>query len=228
MKYAKTYYREDKIMYINTINRYTNLASLVAILKNKELTLLDPLKWEDQNDAHYLRKYGEKKRFNSLYALCFTTAAETSHHWKVFAPGADGVCIKINMNKFLSYLKSIKKNEPSIAHGKVEYKYLEDVENKKTPLRLNRLPFIKRAMFRDELEYRVILGKKNKESKKSYGIEFDISIIDRIVLSNSLPYDLRKPMVSLLKSIDGCKNLSIIRSTLNDNGRWKKACERAE
>lgn len=31
----------------STLKRYTNLASLISILKNKELVLLDPMKWED-------------------------------------------------------------------------------------------------------------------------------------------------------------------------------------
>jgi hypothetical protein len=204
-----------------TIKRYTNLASLIAILKNRELTLLDPSKWEDKNDAYYLLKYGEKKGFKSLYVLCFTRASETSHHWKIFAPGADGVCIKMNADRFLSHLKSIKE----IKHGAVEYKIIDEVE--KMRIGVNRLPFIKRYAFRNELEYRVILGKKREEKKKSLSIGFEIPIIEKVILSNYLPRDLRKPMVELLKSIDGCSNLSIHRSTLNENARWKKAAERA-
>jgi hypothetical protein len=205
----------------DTLKRYTNLASLVAILKKGELTLLDPSKWEDKNDAHYLLKYGEKKKFKSLYVLCFTKASETSHHWKVFSPGADGVCIKINTDKFLSHLESFKE----IVHAKVDYKLIDDVETQE--IRVDRLPFIKRYAYRDEVEYRIVLGTKKEEKKKTYGIPFEISLIESIMLSNSLPNDLKKPIVELLKSIDGCSELDIFRSTLNENTRWKKACERA-
>lgn len=203
------------------IRRYTNLASLVAILMNKELTLLDPSKWGDMNDAHYLLKYGEKKSFRSLYALCFTKASETSHHWKVFAPGTDGVCIKLNTDRFLGHLNSIKE----IVHDDVDYKLIDEVE--KEEFSVDRLPFLKRFAFRDELEYRIVLGKKKEDKKKTHGIKFDPSIINEVILSNALPQDLRKTIVDLLKSIDGCENLTIYRSTLNENKRWKKASERA-
>lgn len=204
-----------------TIKRYTNIASLVAILKNKELTLLDPSKWEDKNDAHYLLKYRDKKGFNSINVLCFTKAPETSHHWKVFAPGADGVCIRMHTDRFLSYLESIKE----IKHGNVEYKFIDEVEN--DDIKVDQLPFLKRKSFTDEAEYRIILGNEKKNKKKSNVIEFEISLIEKILLSNALPNDLKKPMVELIKGIDGCSNLIIHRSTLNDNARWKKACERA-
>lgn len=208
-------------MSTGTINRYTNLASLISILRNKELTLLDPSKWEDKNDAYYLLKYAEKKKFKSLYALCFTIASETSHHWKVFAPGADGVCIRINTERFLSYLDGI----PEIVHGKVEYKLLEDVETQK--IKTTHLPFLKRNAFRDEQEYRVIFRDENEYKKKTHAIPFDASLIERVVFSNALPNDLKTPIVQLLKTIDECKKLEIYRTTLNENLRWKRAGDRA-
>ena len=127
--------------------------------------------------------------------------------------------------EFLSHLKSIKEVE----FDEVEYKLIDDIENevKNKQLKIDRLPFIKRYAFRDELEYRIICGKKYEKQKGSFGIKFEISIIERIVLSNSLPYDLREPMVKLLKSIPECEDLTITRSTLNENKRWKRACERA-
>jgi len=205
----------------STIKRYTNLAALVALLTNRELTLLDPSKWEDKNDAHYLVKYGERKGFKSLYALCFTKASETSHHWKVFAPGADGVCIKMNPERFLTYLDS----QEDIVHADVEYKLIDEVENE--PITVDRLPFLKRRAFSDEREYRILLGKREKGKYKYHSIKFDISIIQEITLSNALKENLRKPLVKVLKSIEGCGGLAIHRSTLNDNKRWKKAGGRA-
>jgi hypothetical protein len=204
-----------------SLRRYTNLASLISLLKTKELTLLDPSKWEDKNDAHYLLRYAEKKGFRALYALCFTNTSERSHHWKVFSPGSDGVCITVNSDRFLGYLKGI----PEIVHDKVEYKLIEDVESER--LSVERLPFIKRYAFSDESEYRVIFRSKKEGKKKTHGIPFDVSLIERIHLSNSLPSGLRKPITELLRSIDGCGSLDIQRSTLNDNSRWKNASERA-
>ncbi len=204
-----------------TLKRYTNLASLVSILKDKEITLLDPSKWEDKNDSHYLLQYGERKGFKSLYALCFTMEPETSHHWKAFSHGTDGVCIKIHAEPFISQLNSIKE----IVHGEVEYKLIDDVET--GLFTVDQLPFLKRYPFRDEAEYRVLFRKKAASKYKTHAIRFDTSLIYEVTLSNSLPKELKKPLIDLLKSIDGCEGMKISRSTLNENSRWKRACERA-
>lgn len=204
-----------------TLKRYTNLPSLVSILKNKKITLLDPSKWEDRNDSYYLLRYGERKGFKSLYALCFTKEPETSHHWKAFSPGSDGVCIKILAEPFIAQLNSIKE----IVHGDVEYKLIDDVETE--AFSVDQLPFLKRYPFRDEAEYRVLFRKKAASKLKTHAIPFDISHIQEITLSNSLPKELRAPLVSLIKDIDGCADIKISRSTLNENSRWKRASERA-
>jgi hypothetical protein len=205
-----------------TIKRYTNLASLIAILKNKELTLLDPSKWEDKNDSHYLVRYGQMKGFKSLYALCFTKAAETSHHWKVFSSGSDGVCIKMNPDRFLEYLDSLK----GVRHREVEYKLLDEIE--RDDFTVEDLPFLKRYPFRGEKEYRIIFEKKAESKHKTHAIPFDVSMIQEVTLSNSIPKELRAPVVDLLRSIEGCGDLTVYRSTLNENTRWKQACERAK
>lgn len=203
------------------LKRYTNLASLVSILTKKELTLLDPAKWEDKNDSHYLRKYGAREGYKSLFALCFTTAAETSHHWKSFCPGSDGVCIKLDTDKFRAYLDTLE----AVVHGPVFYKLIDQVESDQ--ISVNELPFLKRYPFRDEAEYRVLYQTAKPSKLKSHAIPFDLSLVREITLSNSLPRELRGPLVDLLASIPGCKNIKFSRSNLNDNERWKRASDRA-
>ena len=205
----------------STLKRYTNLASLVSILKNRELTLLDPSKWGDKNDSHYLLQYGERKGFKSLCALCFTKEPETSHHWKAFSHGSDGVCIKILAKPFIAQLNSIKE----IVHGDVKYKLIDEVETE--VFAVDQLPFLKRYPFRDEAEYRVIFRKKVENECKTHAIPFDTSLINKVTLSNLLPKELIGSLAALLKGIDGCADLKISRSTLNENSRWKKASKRA-
>ncbi len=203
-----------------TLKRYTNLASLVSILKNKELTLLDPSTWEDKNDSHYLRQFAERKG-QSLYLLCFTSALETAHHWRAFSSGTDGVCIKIFAKPFKDYLNTIKE----IVHREVQYKRINQVETE--PITIDQLPFLKRHAFRDEVEYRVIYRKKAPSTLRTHAIPLDISLIKEIILSNSIHKSLRDPIVELLQGIDGCENIQISRSTLNENLRWKRASKRA-
>jgi hypothetical protein len=112
-----------------------------------------------------------------------------------------------------------------IIHGKVDYKFIDEVE--KESFTVNQLPFLKRYAFRDELEYRVIYYKKTASKKNNHEIQFDLSMIKEISLSNSMPKELRGPVVQLLRSIEGCSNMKISRTTLNENDRWKRAGARA-
>lgn len=206
----------------HTLRRYTNLASLISILKNKELTLLPPSKWEDKNDTFTLKQYAEHNELESIYALCFTTTSETAHHWKVFSQGSDGVCISIKAEPFINSLADIT----GLIHGHVTYKLIDKIETE--TLSINDLPFLKRYAFRDEEEYRVIFRERTTPPKKTvHTIPFDISHIQKITLSNSLPDSLKKPIVELLKSIEDCNGLKIYKSTLNENQRWIAACKRA-
>jgi len=200
-----------------SLKRYTNLASLISLLHTKKLILLDPSRWEDKNDSSYLRVYTEKLKLDSLFALCFTMVPETSHHWKVYSPGADGVCIYIKTDEFLAHLNEID----GIRHGLVEYKPVNEIEL--NPPNISQLPFLKRFAFRGEEEYRIIYEGKKPPRNKYYKIPFEISWIDKIVLSNALPKELRNSISETMCNIKGCENLNIIRSTLNENNRWKNA-----
>lgn len=204
--------------------RYTNLPSLVSILKERQLTLMDPMEWEDRNDTYYLRKYKDRKGAASLMALCFTNTSETSHHWKTFAAGTDGVCIKIHRDPFVSYLNGLNV-DGQILHGEVTYKSIEEVES--GDFVVEQLPFLKRYPFRHEYEYRVIFVSEKDINSKKFDMPLDLTLIKEISLSNALPEALSTNLVALLRSIDGCGNLKIFRSTLNDNLRWRRASDRA-
>src|SRR5882762_5821833 len=86
------------------LRRYTSVPSLLALLQDKELTLLSPGLWEDRNDAFYMSQYKTKKQLKTLLALCFSESDETYHHWRVFTRGADGVCIHFKRDELLEAL----------------------------------------------------------------------------------------------------------------------------
>jgi hypothetical protein len=88
-------------MIYHTLRRYTNLASLIHILKRQTITLLNPATWDDRNDAYFMSEYRRIKQAKSVLALCFTTAPETYHHWRVFSHGGDGVCIEFDHQKLM-------------------------------------------------------------------------------------------------------------------------------
>lgn len=195
------------------IRRYTDVASLLHILTHKEITLLDPNTWDDKNDSKFMEIYKSKEGIKSILVLCFTDAPETYHHWKVFAPGNAGVCIRFKKPEFLKCIDDVS----NVTHGKVDYKKLDDL--RKISPKTQDLPFIKRYPFRDEEEYRIIyVSKNNSQSFKN--LKIDISSISRIVLSPWLHKSLADTLKKTLKSINGCEDIPIYTTTLNENKNW--------
>jgi len=194
--------------------RYTDLPSLIQILTNQKITLLDPATWDDKNDSFFLSTYKEKKRLTSVLALCFTSASETYHHWRVFAPGPSGVCIHFRGPA----LEAALRNMDGMKFRKLNYLKV-DALRKKHPTTLQ-LPFIKRFPFKAEIEYRALW-----ESKDTACTHLDVPIsldsITRITLSPWLHPNLRKNVVASLKAIDGCRSIPMWRSTLTENAAWK-------
>lgn len=198
--------------------RYTNFASLIDLLVKRKISLLDPGKWTDRNDSAFIKLYGSSLGFKSLYAICFTSSVETSHHWHAFAPGTDGV--RIEFDKY-GLIECLENDKNSIDHGKVKYKTLKEVESQN--FELGEMPFIKRYAFRGEDEYRVFYASKRLLKSKIYEIKLDLSCIKKITINNNLPKELADPLKKLICSIDGCETISVSRSTLNYNNRWVTA-----
>ncbi len=210
------------------IRRYTDVTSLIHILYNKEITLLDPKYWEDKNDAEFMQIYKEKTSIQSLLALCFTVTGETHHHWDVFASGNSGVCIRFHGKKLLNDIEEMKikfEIDEEILHSKVNYKSINTI--KRANLNIDELPFTKRAPFRYEKEYRIIFSSKNKKYEV-YPIKINLDSIKEIVLSPWIHNSLVETLKILLKSIDGCQNIKVFKTTLNRNETWIKAGREAK
>lgn len=90
---------------MNYLRRYTDLPTLLHLLIERELTFLDPSRWDDKNDAFYMEKYREFNALRTLLALCFTQAPETYHHWRVFCSGPSGVCLYFDHNRLVGLLR---------------------------------------------------------------------------------------------------------------------------
>ncbi len=198
------------------LRRYTDITSLIDVLIHKRLVLLDPQTWDDKNDSYFMSVYKNRKLLKSLSALCFTTAAETYHHWRVFSGTSSGVCI-VFLNESLSQGLIGKEG---IRSGLVDYPTLMHLKNSSPPS-LEMLPFTKRYPFRDEKEFRIIY-ESNSVSTPNYQLDISISDIDRVVLSPWIHPSLVNGIRNLLKGILGCEKLKVARSTLINNENWKK------
>ena len=200
------------------LRRYTDLPALIYLLTERKITLLDPQSWEDTNDSHYLGLYREKKNLKSVLALSFTQADEAYHHWRVFAAGSGGVCIKFIRSKLLEAVK--KQSDLRTRH----VKYLKLAEIKSKTLRVRDLPFLKRYAFEHEDEFRIIYESEVKRVQK-LDIDIPLSSIDRITLSPWIHPDLSDHVKAMIRRIQGCSALSIVRSTLIGNEEWKNLGE---
>jgi hypothetical protein len=200
------------------LRRYTDLPALIYLLTERKITLLDPQSWDDSNDSHYLAIYREKKNLKSVLAVCFTQADETYHHWRVFAAGSGGVCIKFIRSKVLKAVKQ----QSDLRTGSV--KYLKLAETRGKTLKVRDLPFLKRYAFEDEDEFRIIYKSKAKRLPK-LDIDIPLSCIDRIMLSPWIHRDLADHVKRMIRSFQGCSGLKIVRSTLIGNEEWKNLGE---
>jgi hypothetical protein len=202
------------------LRRYTDIPSLIYLLREQRITLLDPQSWDDKNDSHYLRLYREKKNLKTVLAICFTQASETYHHWRVFAPGSSGVSISFKRKELFKALKQ----EPALRMGPVEYLTLAKIRHR--VLATEELPFLKRYPFQDEEEFRVVY-ESTKKTVSTLDIPIPLSCIYKITLSPWLPKVLSEHMKSMLQRSAGREKLRIRRSTLISNEEWKKLGDRA-
>src|ERR1043166_1220865 len=84
------------------LRRYTSVPALLHMLQNKKITLLNPGTWDDRNDAFFRNQYKQQAQLKTVLAFCVASAPETYHHWRVFTPGSDGVCITFRRDALLA------------------------------------------------------------------------------------------------------------------------------
>ena len=196
------------------LRRYTNLPSLLCMLTNRQLTLLDPVTWDDRNDSYYLSLYTKKKNLGCTLALCLSEKNETYHHWSVFTSRENGVCIVFDREKLKAYLDAQK----DIVHAPVKYMMLSEMPESK--LTIEDLPFLKRYAFMDESEYRIIYPSHDNISVKHLNISFDI--IEMISVNPWAPDVFFKAIKETIRKICGCENVKIGKSSLIDNKEWRR------
>jgi hypothetical protein len=205
----------------SVLRRYTDIPSLIYLLSERKITLLDPRAWDDRNDSRYLAIYREKRGLASVLALCFTQSDETYHHWRVFADGPAGVCVRFERSQLLSAING----HVVVRAQTVKYRKLSEMDDANP--RVSDLPFLKRFAFGHEKEFRVIYESKTKTCS-SLDVPIPLSCIERITLSPWVHNQLSKHLKSTLKAIKGCAGLEIVRSTLIGNQQWQRYGESAE
>lgn len=198
------------------LKRYTDIPAALTVLHNRELTLLSPDKWDDANDRNTLRYYAEKNEYKTVLCACFSQAKETYHHWKIFAPGAGGVCIHFFKDELL---KAIPKDD--FFHRRVGYKTPTQLLSSYGE-KLDFIPFTKADAYRDEIEYRIMYASK-KDPITSKAIPIDLCVISSIVLSPWMAPAVFQATKSIIQSIKGCADIPVVQSSVINNENWVKS-----
>jgi hypothetical protein len=199
------------------LRRYTDLPALLYLLRHKKITLLDPKTWDDTNDSYYLLKYKEKRQLKTVLALCLTEAEETYHHWRVFSHGSAGVCIHFDRPAIHAALSAVR----GMTIRNIDYRKVREARKSTKPLRIEELPFVKRAGFIAEAEIRAVYESKTK-TVSYLDVPFALGSIVKISLSPWLNKRLSNSVKNAVYAIPDCADLDVTRSTLVGNSEWKR------
>lgn len=197
------------------VRRYTDLPYLFDYLGTKQLALLNPKSWDDKNDSFFVEQYAKTCGFNSTYALCLAETVETYHHWKVFTSGSNGVCIEFKKSDLVAHASKVE----GLRAENVIYRTIRELHQ--TEPTLAQLPFLKRQAFVDEQEFRLFVARREAFAGP---IRFAVpaTAISRIVLSPWIPKAVSEQLKAVIKGINGCRSVSVFRSTLVENEEWKR------
>lgn len=202
------------------LKRYTNVYSVMNMLRSKNLSLTKPVGWDDLTDKKMLDLFKIHSHAKSVLALCFTGVKETFHHWRVFAPDEFGACVSFDKQKLTrAFPRDIIKGE---------VKYVSQRPNKDELMEINpkNIPFLKRKSYSDEREFRLVYLSSNK-IVFSHNIKFDIKSIDKISLSPWLTRLKFEEFKEEIHKIPGCRNIKVHHSRLLRNDIWSNSIKKA-
>ncbi len=194
------------------LKRFTSIGLVINTLRNKRLAFLNPDKWDDRNDAEFMRLYRNRVGGDGLKALCCTDSAETYHHWKDFTHSADGCSIELDRRRLLASIKGDQRYRADA----VEYVRLDEI--KISDYGISSLPFLKRVGFRPEREYRIIFEGACEEDV--HFLDIELAWINRIVVNPWLPPTIFESLSATLRDISGDAKLRVVASKLTNSQAW--------
>ena len=188
------------------LRRYTELPFLMEYLSTGRLAFLDPSKWEDGNDRRRLEEYRNLGGFNSIYACCLAECSETYHHWKIYSKGLNGVCVEFEKDELIDSL-----DQQNCIHKSVQYLNWEILEQ--TQFALDERPFVKRDVFKDEVEYRIIVTSPEEQRPVLFQ-NVPLTALRKIIINPWMPESTAHEVFRILELLPVGKDLSLWRSQL--------------
>lgn len=208
-----------------TLRRYTDVLSLLDMLKHNRLTLLPPSRWYDENDRLGLSEYGARRGKGAVFALCMAEGKEQAHHWQLFAGHSHGVSIQFEKSDFVTHLDSLQASPRfggTLLHGPVIYQNLSQIRDRR-PIRLEDLPFLKRETFSAEEEYRLVGWQDDFFAGLSFTIPLPATLIKRVTLGPAMPQALAETLKDIACEHEGCRDIPFGISRMVNNASWAEA-----
>jgi hypothetical protein len=208
------------MFYSRSVRRYTSTLAALDTLMNRRISFLSPSTWADRNDRDLMAHYAASTPGRSVFAYCMAEGKETAHHWQVFADRGFGACIVFDMARLVEAVSV----DPAVRHGAVAYVNWRE-------LRLtgpsDRLPFIKRQVYRAEREYRLLATPDEDYKGSTYDVPIPLNCITSVYVSGDVPPAHFETFMGIVRSIPDCKSLRLRHSGLLQNPRWAAALSAA-
>lgn len=212
----------------------------IEILKDKQLTLVKPHKWDDPFENALLKSAfdvsGEIVGFeakDSVYGQCWTQHRETDAMWRIYSHDKNGIRLSTTPRKLLDALKaSVTNRHPELSCfiGKVQYKYKSDLIKALGAISLldtngsglAESLLYKRKEFSHEKEIRLIhIGEDGKCLNDIFKFDIDPNFLfDRILFDPRMDETVRKNHIKEIRKL-GCAT-ELKRSTLYDSPKGLK------
>lgn len=152
-----------------------------------------------------------------VFAACLAEGNETAHRWQVFADRGQGASIRFDQDRLCAAAARL-----DILHGPMSYVQWRDL-SPVNHLR-NRLPFVKRQVFRFEREYRfVALTQGAPAAQMTLNVSIPLDCMTAVNLSGELPAPLVESVVKTICAIPGCKRIRVRQSGFLQNKNWSRS-----
>lgn len=204
------------MQYWGSLRRYTSTLAALDTLINRRITLLSPGTWADRNDRDLMTLYATSVSGKAVFAYCMAEGRETAHHWQVFADRGHGACIAFDKGRLIAAVTA----DAAVRHDAVSYVNWRDLSLAKPS---ERLPFIKRQVYRAEKEYRLIATPDASHKGPAYDVAIPLNCITSVTVSGELPAAHFETFKRLVAGVPGCARLRVRHSGLLQNPRWAAA-----
>lgn len=210
---ARKTFRDAGILY-----RYTDLVRLFDMLEKSAVSLVGPERWDDQNDASFLARYKELTGAKTLLALCFCEQAEMFHHWRVFASKIDAVRVEFSKPALLKFFQA-----EGFRFKRMKYEAIDSARNRR--VLLEELPFLKRAPYRDEREFRIVY-ESSEEAVDLKQVRIDLRCIRRVTIGPWVPQPMARVLKTAIKDVADCRHIKVHSTTVLANKEWMSVAKK--